>query len=115
MVRRARRRNTRQTPARLAEKLLQIREGLGLSQNQMIRRLGFEEELSQSHISAYEQKNKKLRRVPPPGVLLAYARSISTTGGGEFLEALIDDSMDLPSSFPAAPSKRKVKKSSSKQ
>lgn len=94
-----------QTPARLAEKLLQIRTKLGLSQNQMIRRLGFEGELIQSHISAYEQENEKLRRVPPPGVLLAYARVISTAGGGEFLEAILDDEMDLPDVLPADPTK----------
>lgn len=94
-----------QTPARLAEKLLQIRMRLGLSQNQMIRRLGFEGELIQSHISAYEQENEELRRVPPPGVLLAYARVISTTGGGEFLEAILDDEMELPAVLPANPSR----------
>ncbi len=100
-------RNTRrragQTSARLAAKLLHIRTGLGLSQNQMIRRLGFEGELIQSHISAYEQQNEKLRRVPPPSVLLAYARAISTTGGGEFLEAILDDEMELPDVLPANP------------
>jgi hypothetical protein len=69
----------------------------------MIRRLGFEGELIQSHISAYEQENEKLRRVPPPGVLLAYARAISITGGGEFLEALIDDEMEIPDVLPADP------------
>ena len=94
-----------QTPARLAEKLLQIRTKLGLSQNQMIRRLGFEGELIQSHISAYEQENETLRRVPPPGVLLAYARAISTTGGGEFLEAILDDETELPEVLPADPDK----------
>jgi hypothetical protein len=78
---------------------------LGLSQNQMIRCLGLERELIQSHISAYEQENEKLRRVPPPRVLLAYARAISTTGGGEFLEALIDDDMDIPDVLPADPGK----------
>lgn len=104
MGRNARRRSVSQTPTRLSSKLLQIRTRLGLSQNQMIRRLGFEGELIQSHISAYEQENEKLRRVPPPGVLLAYARAISTTGGGEFLEALLDDEMELPDVLPADPS-----------
>lgn len=100
-------RNTRRraahTSARLAAKLLQIRTSLGLSQNQMIRRLDLEGELIQSHISAYEQQNEKLRRVPPPNVLLAYARAISTTGGGEFLEAMLDDGMELPDVLPADP------------
>lgn len=97
------RRRTGQTSARLAAKLLQIRTSLGLSQNQMIRHLGLEGELIQSHISAYEQQNEKLRRVPPPNVLLAYARAISTTGHGEFLEAILDDEMELPNILPANP------------
>jgi transcriptional regulator with XRE-family HTH domain len=96
-------RNAHHTPAQLAAKLLQIRLKLGLSQNQMIRRLGLDGQLIQSHISAYEQANEKLRRVPPPSVLLAYARAISTTGGGEFLEALLDDEMELPQLLPADP------------
>ncbi|MGH9906670.1 MAG: hypothetical protein ACRD8U_13930, partial [Pyrinomonadaceae bacterium] len=44
----------RSRPARLAEKLLQIRISLELSQNAMIRRLGLEDEISQSRISGYE-------------------------------------------------------------
>ncbi|MGH8742809.1 MAG: hypothetical protein ACREUY_00870, partial [Burkholderiales bacterium] len=44
----------RSRPARLAEKLLQIRVSLGLSQNAMIRCLGLEDEISQSRISGYE-------------------------------------------------------------
>ena len=38
-------------------------------------------------------------------LLLRYARAISTTGRGEFLEALIDDEMDLPEKLPADPVK----------
>jgi transcriptional regulator with XRE-family HTH domain len=108
-------RNTRrravQTTSRLATKLLQIRTSLGLSQNQMIRHLGLEGELIQSHISAYEQQNEKLRRVPPPRVLLAYARAISTTGGGEFLEAILDDEMELPDVLPANPRQVSIRRS----
>lgn len=104
-------RNAHLTPARLASKLLQIRLKLCLSQNQMIRRLGFEGELIQSHISAYEQENEGLRRVPPPLVLLAYARAISTTGGGEFLEALLDDGMELPEVLPSDPAELGPRKS----
>jgi transcriptional regulator with XRE-family HTH domain len=96
-------RNPRQRPARLAAKLLQIRESLGLSQNQMIRRLGFAGELIQSHISAYEQGGEKGRE-PPLGVLLEYARAAGTT-----VEVLIDDrlNLELPGRKPA-PSKRGV-------
>jgi transcriptional regulator with XRE-family HTH domain len=88
-------------PARLAEKLLHIRNYLngGLSQDDMVRRLGMTEELNRNYISCFERGT----RVPPLNVLLAYARIISTTGRGEFLEALIDDEMKLPERLPADP------------
>ena len=44
----------RPRPARLAEKLLEIRRKLGLSQNEMISRIGLSGELTQNRISAYE-------------------------------------------------------------
>jgi transcriptional regulator with XRE-family HTH domain len=79
----------RQKPSRLAIKLEKIRKYLGLSQNQMIQRLGFDDELIQSHISAYEQEGEHGRE-PPLGVLLQYARVVGTT-----VETLIDDELDL--------------------
>lgn len=79
----------RQRPHRLAEKLLRIRTALGLSQNEMIRRLGFEGELIQAHISAYERAHEN--RVPPLGVVLQYARC-----AGVAMEVLVDDTLDLP-------------------
>ena len=72
---------------------------MGLSQGGMSRILGGEE--TREYISKYE--NGLLE--PPLEVLLAYARTISETGRGEFLEVLIDDSQDLPSKIPADPSK----------
>jgi transcriptional regulator with XRE-family HTH domain len=92
-------RRQRRRPARLPEKLLEIRQKLGLSQGGMSRILGGEE--TREYISKYE--NGLLE--PPLEVLLAYARLISKTGRGEFLEALIDDSLDLPARIPADPSK----------
>jgi transcriptional regulator with XRE-family HTH domain len=93
----------RQTPARLAEKLLFIRtKMLGLSQNEMIRRLGFEGELIQSHISAYEQENEKLRREPPLGVLLQYARVAKTS-----VENLIDDRLEVEENVMTPSGRRK--------
>lgn len=77
----------RQKPARLAEKLLQIRRVLGLSQNEMIRRLGLEEEITQSRISGYELGTRE----PSLPTLLKYARSI-----GVSTDVLIDDALDLP-------------------
>ncbi len=44
-----------QKPARLAEKLLEIRQSLELSQNGLIRFLGFDDELTQAEISAFER------------------------------------------------------------
>ncbi len=87
-------------PKRLPSKLLQIRLGLRLSQGEMSRRLGGDE-AERAYISKYERGVLE----PPLEILLEYARSISTTGRGEFLEALIDDSMDLPIQLPSTPAK----------
>lgn len=77
---------------RLGEKLRQIREALGLSQTEMLRRLGFEEELWYTQISAYEMG----RREPPLIILLEYARA-----AGVSTDVLIDDKLDLPEKLPA--------------
>jgi transcriptional regulator with XRE-family HTH domain len=90
----------RQKPVRLAEKLLRIRTALGLSQNEMIRRLGFEGQLIQAHISAYERRREN--RVPPPGVVLQYARC-----AGVSMEVLVDDDLELPEKLPASVKKKK--------
>ena len=92
----------RPRPARLAEKLAAIRSALGLSQNGMVRRLGLEGELLREDVSRFE---RGVGGEPPLSILLRYARAISTTGHGEFLEVLIDDSLDLPDLIPADPSK----------
>ncbi len=95
-------------PARLAEKLLRIRNSLdgGLSQDDMARRLGAPGELNRNYISCFERGT----RIPPLNILLAYARNISATGGGEFLEALIDDELDLPERLPADPSRERPRR-----
>jgi transcriptional regulator with XRE-family HTH domain len=80
-------RGARQKPDRLAEKLLQIRIALGLSQNEMISRLGLTDELLREEISAFELG----KRQPPLRVLLEYARSV-----GISTDVLIDDEMNLP-------------------
>lgn len=92
---------SRPKPARLAEKLSEIRSKLGLSQNEMIRHMGLSDQLTQNRISAYELGERE----PPLYVLLAYARAC---GGGEILEYLIDDEMDLPENIPAH-SKRDIR------
>jgi transcriptional regulator with XRE-family HTH domain len=80
----------RQQPARLAEKLLEVRTALGLSQNGMIRRLGME--LSQNRISDYELGKSE----PPLALILGYARLV-----GVCVEVLIDDDLDLPAKLPS--------------
>ena len=81
-------RSHRSRPKRLGEKLRLIRMNLGLTQEQMINRLGvFDEPLYPASISQYEQG----KREPPLLVLLQYARAF-----GVPVEALIDDEMDLP-------------------
>jgi transcriptional regulator with XRE-family HTH domain len=77
----------RRKPARLAEKLLHIRNALGLSQNELIRHLGLEEEITQSRISGYELGTRE----PSLPVLLLYACMF-----GVSTDVLIDDELDLP-------------------
>jgi transcriptional regulator with XRE-family HTH domain len=83
--------NARPRPTRLAEKLLQIRNALGLSQSEMLRRLGVEDLIDYTSISKYElDKNE-----PPLMVLLQYARTANL-----YMEALVDDDLDLPARLP---------------
>lgn len=74
-------------PARLAEKLVQIRTALGLSQNEMISRLGLSDQLIREEVSAFERN----LRQPPLIVLLRYARVV-----GISTDMLIDDELNLP-------------------
>jgi transcriptional regulator with XRE-family HTH domain len=76
----------RQKPKRLAEKLLQIRRSLGLSQNELIKRMGVD--LHQNRISDYETGKGE----PSLLLLLGYARLV-----GVSTDILIDDEVDLPS------------------
>jgi len=83
----------RERPSRLAEKLLYIRKGLGLSQNGIISRMGLTDQIIQADISTYELD----QREPPLRILLQYARAANV-----FVEALIDDELDLPENLPAS-------------
>jgi transcriptional regulator with XRE-family HTH domain len=87
-------RKSRQKPERLAEKLLQIRQSLELSQNGMVRRMGAEELIGQNTISEYELG----KREPPLPILLKYAEA-----AGVCLDVLANDNLDLPSKLPAKP------------
>jgi len=77
--------HARNKPKRLAEKLLQIREALGLSQREMAERLG--NYRSRHHISKYERG----RAIPFIEVLLAYSRLANIQ-----IEQIVDDDIDLP-------------------
>lgn len=86
-------RRERKKPKRLAEKLKQIRMKLDLSQTAMVRRLGFEDELTKSEISDFEHG----RYEPNLLVLLAYSEAANV-----LLEALVRDELDLPEKIPAS-------------
>ena len=76
---------------RLADKLLQIRLALSLSQNELIKRLNFNDlELVQGTISTYELG----KREPSLPLLLCYARLV-----GISVDVLIDDTLELPAKF----------------
>jgi transcriptional regulator with XRE-family HTH domain len=78
----------RPRPTRLAAKLLEIRRGLGLTQQQMFERLSYRgSTLVVGHISDFERD----KREPPMLLLLRYARV-----AGISLEAIVDDDLDLP-------------------
>lgn len=83
----------RMKPKRLPEKLRQIRERLGLSQNGLIRQLGFEGVLVQASISGYESGTRE----PPLPVLLRYSEV-----SGVWVNAIIDDEVDIPETLPCS-------------
>jgi len=91
----------RPKPKRLAKKLLEIRQQLGLSQNGLIRHLGFSGELFQSSISAFELGTRE----PPLPVLLEYARVANI-----YVEVLINDELDLPSKLPSSKKSEGIKR-----
>lgn len=94
-------RDTPAKPKRLAEKLLRIRESLGLSQNGMLRSLGYPEKLLQTSISGYERGVRE----PSVLVLLEYARV-----AGVYIDVLVDDELDLPEKLPANPKSEGIKR-----
>lgn len=76
---------------RLAGKLLQIRNALGLSQSEMWKLLGVEEDIPYTRISKYELGENE----PPLYILLRYARAAKVP-----MEVLVDDELDLPETLP---------------
>lgn len=78
-------------PKRLAKKLTTIRDALGLSQNELIQRMGLSDFLVREEISDFE----RAKRIPPLPVLLEYARVACV-----YMDAIVDDKLDLPSKLP---------------
>jgi len=84
----------RPRPLRLGAKLRQIRTGLGLTQEQLGKKLGKPKApVRPGHISEFETG----KREPSLLVLLAYARM-----AGICMELLVDDAKDLPIRLPKA-------------
>lgn len=81
----------RPRPERLAEKLTAVRHSLGLSQNEMLSRLGLADEFGRNYISAFELGVRE----PPLPVLLRYAQV-----AGVWVDVLIDDALNLPAKLP---------------
>jgi transcriptional regulator with XRE-family HTH domain len=78
-------------PKRLGTKLRQIRIALGLTQEEMLKRLDLPSVITQSTISAYE-RNAKL---PPYFVLARYGDLANV-----WIDVLVLDSLDLPQKIP---------------
>lgn len=91
----------RKTPERLAEKLRQIRLAFGLSQTELLKRLGVEDLITYHRISDYELGKNE----PQLLVLLEYARLANV-----WVDVLIDDRLDLPAKLPSAARHEGVKR-----
>ena len=94
----------RPKPIHLREKLLRIRQALGLSQDRIIERLSASDTLTSASISAYELG----QREPPLSVLLEYARMANV-----YLDVLADDELDLPKELPASPKSEGIRRKKS--
>lgn len=77
---------------RLPEKLRAIRNALGLSQTEMLRRLGAEDLVEYNRISEFESG----KREPPLRIILLYARVANL-----WMDVLVDDELDLPAKVPS--------------
>lgn len=91
----------RERPTRLGIKLTEIRKKLGLSQNGMLRYVGLDDKLTREELSAYE------RGVREPSLLTILK---CAQAAGVYVDALIDDNMDLPENLPATPKHEGIKR-----
>jgi transcriptional regulator with XRE-family HTH domain len=93
--------SARPKPRRLAEKLLAIRNAFGLSQADMLKRLGIEDLIEYHTISKYELGKNE----PPLETLLRYARL-----AGVNMEVLADDELDLPERLPGQTNHEEIRR-----
>src|SRR5215210_667867 len=93
--------SARERPERLAEKLLQIRNALGVSQSEMLNRIGLGDSGYRHYVSQFETG----KREPSLLILLQYARVANL-----YVEALIDDELDLPDKLPSTKKHEGVKR-----
>jgi transcriptional regulator with XRE-family HTH domain len=98
-------RAARYIPARLPEKLIQIRKAFGLTQQEMLKRLELPSGILQTSISQYERGQIE----PPIFVLLRYADAANV-----WLEALLRDNLDLPEKLPSPTRHEGIKRRSSR-
>lgn len=93
----------RQSPKFLGRKLRQIRHAIdgGLSQDEMVARLGLYAEIDRTYVSRYESGALE----PPLNVLLRYAEL-----AGLHLEVLADDDVLIPDKIPCSPKSEGIKK-----
>lgn len=94
-------RGSRLRPTRLAAKLLQIRTALGLSQTEMLSRLGYADEFTRSYVSGFETGVRE----PPLPILLEYAQV-----AGVCMDVLVNDELDLPTKLPSRAKHEGVKR-----
>ena len=83
--------NPRPKQKHLARKLLSIRHALGLSQIQLVKAMGIDDQVFYARISEYESG----RREPSLWMLLEYARI-----AGLHLEDIVNDYVELPDKLP---------------
>jgi transcriptional regulator with XRE-family HTH domain len=91
----------RQLPKRLPAKLRLIREALGYTQEEMIKRLGLEGKVPRSYLSRFETGERE----PSLDVLLRYSKI-----AGVWINALVDDGVDLPTKLPCGKMHEGVKR-----
>jgi len=97
---------SRQSPKFLAQKLRAIRNAIdgGLTQAEMVNRLGLSRGINRTYISRYEAGVLE----PPLGVLLRYAEV-----AGLHLEVLADDELRLPDKIPCVPKSEGIREKKS--